>query len=49
MLLDKITDGEIDPSFIISHRLPLDDAAHAYDIFSRQAESCTKVVLSTVA
>ena len=47
LLLKKITDGEIDPSFIISHRLSLDDAAHGYDIFSKHADACTKVVLST--
>ena len=48
-LLGKIISGEFDPSFIISHRLSLDDAAHGYDIFSKHEQACTKVVLSTGA
>ncbi len=44
-LLEKIQNGEIDPSFVISHRLPLDSAPHAYEIFKHKKENCTKVVL----
>jgi threonine dehydrogenase-like Zn-dependent dehydrogenase len=44
-LLERIQNGEIDPSFIISHRLPLEDAPRAYDIFKNKKEKCTKVVL----
>jgi threonine dehydrogenase-like Zn-dependent dehydrogenase len=29
-LLDRIERGDIDPSFVITHRLPLDDAPRAY-------------------
>ncbi|MBC8120401.1 MAG: glutathione-dependent formaldehyde dehydrogenase, partial [Gemmatimonadaceae bacterium] len=36
--------GAIDPSFIISHRLPLEEAPHAYKIFRDQRNDCTKVV-----
>jgi threonine dehydrogenase-like Zn-dependent dehydrogenase len=44
LLLGKLASGELDPSAIITHRLPLDDAAEAYRLFdSREA---TKVVLS---
>jgi threonine dehydrogenase-like Zn-dependent dehydrogenase len=45
MLLERVRIGDIDPTFIISHRLPLSRAAEAYDHFSRREDSCTKVVL----
>ena len=44
-LQDLIEQGKIDPTFLISHRLPLNAAPYAYDIFSNKRESCTKVVL----
>ena len=44
-LQDYIEQGKIDPTFLISHRLPLNAAPYAYDIFSNKRESCTKVVL----
>jgi len=44
-LLERIQEGEIDPSFIITHRLPLDEAAHGYDIFKHKEDECLKVVL----
>jgi threonine dehydrogenase-like Zn-dependent dehydrogenase len=44
-LLKRITDGEIDPSFVISHELPLSEAPRAYEIFNRKKDHCTKVVL----
>eukprot|EP00727_Mastigamoeba_balamuthi_P014223 m51a1_g9423 hypothetical protein (1866) ;mRNA; f:376541-383341 len=37
--------GDVDPSPIVSHRLPLADAQHAYKIFDTKAESATKVLL----
>jgi threonine dehydrogenase-like Zn-dependent dehydrogenase len=44
VLLSRLADGELDPSAIVTHRLPLADAAEAYQLFdSREA---TKVVLS---
>jgi threonine dehydrogenase-like Zn-dependent dehydrogenase len=45
MLLDKIREGAIDPSFIITHRPKLEDAAQAYNTFNRKQEHCIKVVL----
>jgi len=45
MLLQKIEDGSIDPSFIITHRLSLEDAPRAYEIFRNKEEGCIKVVL----
>ncbi len=44
-LLNRIQAGEIDPSFIITHHLPLEAAPHGYDIFKNKKEECIKVVL----
>jgi threonine dehydrogenase-like Zn-dependent dehydrogenase len=44
-LLSRIQAGQIDPSFIISHRLPLDEAPHGYLLFNNKEEQCVKVVL----
>jgi threonine dehydrogenase-like Zn-dependent dehydrogenase len=44
-LLQRIVAGEIDPSFIVTHRLGLDDAPAAYEIFKHKEEECIKVVL----
>ncbi|MGG3282200.1 zinc-dependent alcohol dehydrogenase [Paenibacillus solani] len=44
-LYKKITAGEFDPTEIISHRLPLEQASDAYRIFSDHQEDCTKVIL----
>ncbi|NUO39639.1 MAG: glutathione-dependent formaldehyde dehydrogenase [Gemmatimonadaceae bacterium] len=45
MLLEKIENGEIDPSFVITHRLPLAEAAKGYEIFTNKVDNCEKVVL----
>jgi len=45
MLLDKIVAGEIDPSFVVTHEMPLDDAPHAYNMFKDKKDGCIKVVL----
>lgn len=44
-LLELILRGEIDPSFVISHTLKLDEAPHAYETFRDKADNCSKVVL----
>lgn len=44
-LLDRIRAGQIDPTFVISHRLPLEEAPDAYRTFRDKQESCTKVVM----
>ncbi|HVW27148.1 MAG TPA: zinc-dependent alcohol dehydrogenase [Polyangiaceae bacterium] len=44
-LLERIRKGEIDPSFIVTHRLPLSKAEHAYDLFVNRKDGCEKVVL----
>jgi threonine dehydrogenase-like Zn-dependent dehydrogenase len=44
-LLERIERGEIDPSFVVSHRLPLNEAPRGYDIFLNKQDDCLKVVL----
>ncbi len=45
-LLRRIEEGEIDPSFVITHRLPLDEAPAAYRMFREKEDGCIKVVLT---
>lgn len=44
-LLERIQKGEIDPSFIVTHQLRLEDAPLGYDLFKRKQDGCIKVVL----
>ncbi len=44
-LLERIEKGEIDPSFVITHRLKLADAPEAYKTFRDKKDNCIKVVL----
>jgi threonine dehydrogenase-like Zn-dependent dehydrogenase len=46
-LLARIEDGTLDTTFLISHRLPLEQAADGYRNFKEQQDSWTKVVLKT--
>ena len=45
-LLERIERGEIDPSYVITHRLPLNEAPSAYETFKHKQENCVEVVLS---
>ncbi len=45
LLLERIEHGEIDPSFVITHRLPLEQAPDGYRIFRNKEDNCIKVVL----
>ena len=45
-LLARIERDEIDPSFVITHRLRLEDAPQGYDMFLHKRDGCEKVVLS---
>jgi threonine dehydrogenase-like Zn-dependent dehydrogenase len=45
MLLHRIEDGEIDPSFVVTHRLSLDEAPSAYEKFRKKEDGCIKVVM----
>jgi threonine dehydrogenase-like Zn-dependent dehydrogenase len=44
-LLERIESGEVDPSVVVSHTLPLEDAPHAYEIFQKKEDNCIKVIL----
>jgi threonine dehydrogenase-like Zn-dependent dehydrogenase len=44
-LLARVQQGEIDPSFVITHRLPIDEAPAGYDLFMNKQDECVKVVL----
>ena len=44
-LLETIAEGKIDPSFVITHRLTLDEAPDAYETFKHKKDGCIKVVL----
>ena len=44
-LLERIQNDEIDPSFVISHRVPIDFAPEMYKTFRDKEDNCTKVVL----
>jgi len=44
-LLQRVQNGEIDPSFVITHRLSLDEAPEAYKTFRDKQDQCIKVVL----
>jgi threonine dehydrogenase-like Zn-dependent dehydrogenase len=44
-LLEHIRNGDIDPSFVITHRLSLDVAPDAYETFKHKLDECVKVVL----
>lgn len=44
-LLEKIQNDEIDPSFIITHKMALEDAPKGYEMFKHKQDECIKVVL----
>jgi threonine dehydrogenase-like Zn-dependent dehydrogenase len=44
-LLQRIESGQIDPSFVITHRLPLSEAARGFEMFLNKVDDCEKVIL----
>jgi threonine dehydrogenase-like Zn-dependent dehydrogenase len=44
-LLDHIVNGEIDPSFLITHRIGIDETPQAYKMFRNHQDHCVKVVM----
>jgi len=44
-LLDHIRSGAIDPSFVITHKLPLREAPEGYRMFNEKRDGCIKIVL----
>lgn len=46
-LMGLIERGDVDPSFVISHRMRLEDAPQGYRMFLEKQDECTKIVLKT--
>jgi threonine dehydrogenase-like Zn-dependent dehydrogenase len=44
-LLQRIENGEIDPSFVITHQMKLDEAPSGYETFMKKEDDCIKIVL----
>ena len=44
-LLEHIESGDIDPSFVVTHTVPIDDAPEMYKTFRDKKDGCVKVVL----
>ena len=44
-LLRRIEEGQIDPSFVITHTAKLEDGPEMYQLFRDKQDSCIKVVL----
>lgn len=44
-LLERVERGEIDPSFVITHRVPLSRASEMYETFVNKQDDCIKVVM----
>ena len=44
-LLERIQAGQIDPSFVVTHHLPLSEAPRGFEMFLAKADGCEKVVL----
>ena len=44
-LMEHIQKGSIDPSFVITHTLPLSEAAQGYQMFKQKKDRCIKIVL----
>ncbi len=45
ILYDLLAKGKVDPSDIITHRLPLVEASYGYEVFDTKTDGCIKVVL----
>jgi threonine dehydrogenase-like Zn-dependent dehydrogenase len=45
-LLELVEKGKIDPSFVITHRLPLEEAPAGYKMFRDKEDKCIKIVLT---
>lgn len=45
-LLERIMNGDIDPSFVVTHRLKLAEAPKGFDMFNRKKDGCIKIVMT---
>jgi threonine dehydrogenase-like Zn-dependent dehydrogenase len=44
-LLERIQRGELDPTFVITHHMPLEEAPHGYEIFKNKRNEVVKIIL----
>jgi threonine dehydrogenase-like Zn-dependent dehydrogenase len=49
MLLDRIAAGELSTRHLATHRMPLDDAPRAYDLFKHKRDGCVRAVITPQA
>jgi len=49
MLLERLADGEIDPGYLATHPLSLEDGPHGYEIFEKKQDGCLRSVLHPTA
>jgi len=45
MLLDRVLEGEVDPSRVFTHQLPLEQAPQGFELFKQKKDNCIKVLL----
>ena len=45
-MLEHVQRGELDPSFLITHRMPLEDAPRGYDMFKNKEDGCLRAVFT---
>jgi threonine dehydrogenase-like Zn-dependent dehydrogenase len=45
-MLQHVQEGELDPSFLITHRMSLEDAPRGYELFKDKAEGCVRAVFA---
>lgn len=45
MLLKRVMEGEVDPSAVFTHHLPLAEAKKGFELFKHKKDNCIKVLL----
>jgi threonine dehydrogenase-like Zn-dependent dehydrogenase len=45
-MLEHVQQGELDPSLMITHRMPLDDAPRGYEMFRDKEDGCLRAVFT---
>ncbi len=43
-LLEHVARGEIDPTYLVTHRMSLEDAPHGYEMFKKKEDGCVRAV-----
>ncbi|GCE45845.1 threonine dehydrogenase-like Zn-dependent dehydrogenase [Thermosporothrix hazakensis] len=44
MLMERVAKGEVDPTFVVTHRMSLDEAAQGFELFKHKEDECLRVV-----